>query len=116
MPPTCAEMRDTTVMDGTEKGTTAMRVNQTHDADDAASVWKMAAAIVLDVRPELEQGGEPFVQIMEAAQRIQPGESLVIVAPFEPAPLYSALGGRGFSHAAERVTSDEWIVQFTRNQ
>ncbi len=25
--------------------------------------WKTQATVVLDVRPELEQGGEPFVRI-----------------------------------------------------
>lgn len=79
-----------------------------------AASWKLDAAETLDVRPVLEQGGEPFVQIMEAAERIQPGESLVLIAPFEPAPLYGVLGGRGFSHATERVAADEWVVRFTR--
>src|SRR5690349_1760828 len=53
--------------------------------------WKAHAHTVLDVRPELEQGGEPFVRIMEAASSITPDETLVIVAPFEPVPLYAVL-------------------------
>ena len=80
-----------------------------------ATSWKLHAAETLDVRPVLEQGGEPFVQIMEAAGRIRKGESLVLIAPFEPAPLYGVLGGRGFSHATERVSADEWVVRFTRD-
>ena len=65
--------------------------------------------------PELEQGGEPFVSIMEAASTITPGGTLVIIAPFEPVPLYDVLGARGFSHETEKVAADEWIVQFTRS-
>lgn len=77
--------------------------------------WKAQANTVLDVRPELEQGGEPFVHIMEAASAIKPGGTLVIIAPFEPVPLYDVLGARGFTHETEKVAADEWLVQFTRN-
>lgn len=90
-----------------------MQVN--NSLHDDVSAWKAEAATVLDVRPELEAGGEPFVRIMEAAAEITPGASLVIVAPFEPVPLYSALGVQGFSHATHSVTADEWVVRFTRD-
>lgn len=83
--------------------------------NDEAATWIATAATTLDVRPTLEQGGEPFIAIMEAAAGIQPGEWLVIIAPFEPAPLYGALGGRGFSHATQRRAEDEWVIRFTRD-
>ena len=76
---------------------------------------KAQANIVLDVRPELAQGGEPFVHIMEAAYAIHPGGTLVIIAPFEPVPLYDVLGAQGFSHETKKVAADEWIIEFTRN-
>lgn len=81
---------------------------------DQATTWREQAAVTLDVRPELAAGGEPFVAIMEAASTIQPGQSLVIVAPFEPVPLYGALGGRGFGHETAYISDDEWVVRFTR--
>lgn len=77
--------------------------------------WKAQANTLLDVRPELEQGGEPFVRIMEATIGIEPGGTLVIIAPFEPVPLYAVLEARGFSHETEKVATDEWVVQFTRS-
>ncbi|HLZ21403.1 MAG TPA: DUF2249 domain-containing protein [Ktedonobacterales bacterium] len=89
---------------------------QANQANDSVTAWKSAAATVLDVRPELAQGGEPFVHIMEAAETVPAGASLVLIAPFEPAPLYAALSGRGFSHATQCVASDEWVVRFTRDQ
>lgn len=67
------------------------------------------------MRPDLEQGGEPFVRIMEAAEAIKPGGTLVIIAPFEPVPLYEVLGARGFVHETEKVAADEWVVRFKRN-
>ncbi|HET9919017.1 MAG TPA: DUF2249 domain-containing protein [Ktedonobacteraceae bacterium] len=80
-----------------------------------ATSWKAQAQTVLDVRPELEQGGELFVRIMEAASSITPGEKLVIVAPFEPVPLYAVLEARGFAHETEKVAADEWVVCFSRS-
>jgi uncharacterized protein (DUF2249 family) len=77
--------------------------------------WKAQANRLLDVRPELEQGGEPFVLIMEAAAGIESGGTLVIIAPFEPVPLYAVLEARGFSHETKKVAADEWVVKFTRS-
>lgn len=65
------------------------------------------------MRQDLENGGEPFVRIMEAVATIKPGGTLVIIAPFEPIPLYDVLGERGFSHETARVAADEWIVRFS---
>jgi uncharacterized protein (DUF2249 family) len=82
---------------------------------EQAAIWKAQANTVLDVRPDLEQGGEPFVRIMEAAEAIKPGGTLVIIAPFEPVPLYEVLAARGFVHETEKVAADEWVVRFMRN-
>lgn len=79
-----------------------------------ATTWRQFATTLLDVRPELEQGGEPFIRIMEAAMALQPDQTLVIVAPFEPVPLYGVLGARGFTHETTSVAADEWVVRFTR--
>jgi uncharacterized protein (DUF2249 family) len=76
--------------------------------------WKAQATTILDVRPDLARGDEPFVRIMEAAQATQVGQILAVIAPFEPVPLYDALGARGFTHETRKVADDEWIVQFRR--
>lgn len=69
----------------------------------------------LDVRPDLAAGEEPFGRIMQAAASVEPGESLVVVAPFEPVPLYGVLGSQGFGHETNRTGDDTWEVTFTRN-
>ncbi len=68
----------------------------------------------LDVRPDLERGDEPFARIMEVAASIVPGGQLVLIAPFEPVPLYGVLGGQGFTHQTEKRDADEWVITFTR--
>jgi hypothetical protein len=82
---------------------------------EQAVTWNAGADTILDVRPDLESGGEPFVRIMEAASGIKPGGTLVIIAPFEPVPLYDVLALRGFSHETARVAADEWMVRFVRS-
>lgn len=74
---------------------------------ERATSWKAQAYALLDVRPELEQGGEAFVSIMAAAAAIKSGETLVIIAPFESAPLYEVLEAHSFAHAMENLVADE---------
>lgn len=70
----------------------------------------------LDVRPELAKGGEPLPHILEAARNLAPGQSLRLRAPFEPIPLYSVLGRKGFSHHAQRHAEGDWEILFVPDQ
>jgi len=79
---------------------------------EQAVIWKAEADTILNMRSDLESGGEPFVHIMKAAAAIKPGGTLVIIAPFEPIPLYDVLGEHGFSHDTARTAADEWVVRF----
>ena len=71
--------------------------------------------ILLDVRPDLTRGDEPFARIMEAAASVQEGQALALIAPFEPVPLYGVLGAQGFTHETRQVSSTEWVVRFVRS-
>jgi uncharacterized protein (DUF2249 family)/TusA-related sulfurtransferase len=66
----------------------------------------------LDVRPILRAGGEPFQQIMEAVTTLAPGQGLRLLATFRPAPLFSVLGAKGFSHEAKELEGGDWEVLF----
>ncbi|WP_243026635.1 DUF2249 domain-containing protein [Thermus albus] len=68
----------------------------------------------LDVRPILEQGGEPFQAIMAAAKEVKPGERLVLEVLFEPIPLYRALGKQGFLAWCERLGERHYRAHFYR--
>ncbi len=70
---------------------------------------------ILDVRPDLANGEEPFVKIMVTAARIPENGILHLIAPFNPVPLYSVLDKRGFVHAETKsVSATEWHVFFVR--
>jgi len=78
------------------------------------AMWKAAAQVLLDVRPDVEQNGEPYICMMEGAQAVKPGETCVIIAPFEPIPLYDVLRAWGFLYETQQVAHDEWVVCLSR--
>ncbi len=70
----------------------------------------------LDVREDLHKGNDPFQKIMSAMLGLAPGEELEIIAPFEPVPLYTVLGAKGFRHQTEKTSEGDWRVVFHRGQ
>jgi uncharacterized protein (DUF2249 family) len=75
----------------------------------------VARQVHLDVRDGIRRGEEPFARIMAAVRGLGPTEVLVLRVPFEPIPLYDALGKRGFAHWTERHGPDDWSVWFHRS-
>jgi uncharacterized protein (DUF2249 family) len=43
-----------------------------------------------------------------------PDEKLLLIAPFEPAPLIQVLDRQGFEHESKRLQGGGWEVMFTR--
>jgi uncharacterized protein (DUF2249 family) len=74
-----------------------------------------AKVVTLDVRAALAQGQAPCGNIQETAAGLQPGESLCLLTPFEPVPLYEVLGSQGFAHASKPLGAGDWETLFTRN-
>lgn len=73
----------------------------------------MTEALVLDVRPILKNGGEPFGAIMGAVNQLDPGQSLKLLAPFRPEPLFKVMATKGFDHEATQIEGGDWQVVFT---
>ncbi|MCA0418335.1 MAG: DUF2249 domain-containing protein [Proteobacteria bacterium] len=67
----------------------------------------------LDVRPLLRAGEEPFQAIMDAVGALAPGESLRLIAPFRPVPLFSVMANRGFSASDRPLDGGDWEVLFS---
>lgn len=55
-----------------------------------------ASPQVFDARPLLEAGEEPFAPIMTRFRALRPGEVLVVLAGFDPAPLLRLMSDRGW--------------------
>ncbi|MBI2170089.1 MAG: DUF2249 domain-containing protein [Actinobacteria bacterium] len=71
-----------------------------------------APARIVDARPILADGGEPFDMIMAAVDALEPGQPLVVLAPFEPVPLEALLSSQGFTYEAEEIGGGDWSVTF----
>lgn len=69
--------------------------------------------LILDVREELRNGGEPLPRIMESIRGLAPGQPLRLFATFEPLPLYAVLAKKGFGHSATHLGEGDWEVLFT---
>ncbi|MBB5700730.1 uncharacterized protein (DUF2249 family)/TusA-related sulfurtransferase [Ochrobactrum daejeonense] len=67
----------------------------------------------LDVRPLLAKGQEPFQAIMTAVESLLPGQSLLLIAPFKPVPLFSVMEKKGFAANAEEIGGGDWQVLFS---
>lgn len=71
--------------------------------------------VTLDVREEIRNGREPFSKIMSAVWKLRPEQRLLLIAPFEPVPLFAVLKKQGFAHEARKIENGDWEVLFTRN-
>jgi uncharacterized protein (DUF2249 family) len=69
---------------------------------------------ILDVRPILARGEEPFSQILARVDALAPKEGITVVAPFMPAPLIELLKGEGFQVTVEHSGAGTWSVQIRR--
>lgn len=67
---------------------------------------------ILDVRPILSAGGEPFTKIRENIDALGENEGLSVIAPFLPSPLIERLGSEGVQSRVERQIGGSWIVHF----
>ena len=69
---------------------------------------------LVDARPILAAGREPFDTIMAAVTALGREEDLVVLAPFEPVPLEGLLSSHGFRYEATPLQGGDWRVRFCR--
>jgi uncharacterized protein (DUF2249 family) len=89
-------------------------VSVAEDRPQALTRLSEADEVHVDVREDIRRGQEPFARIMSAVKALGPAQALVLRAPFEPVPLYAALGKCGFAHWTNRRAADDWSVWFYR--
>jgi uncharacterized protein (DUF2249 family) len=70
--------------------------------------------VVVDVRADIKSGGSPCSRILDSAEQLGEGDTLQLIAPFEPTPLYDVLGREGFVHESRELGNGDWEVRFTR--
>ena len=77
-------------------------------------LWPMHNTFTIDVRDDIRNGREPFSTIMAAATALRSDEQLLVIAPFEPVPLFRVLEKQGFCHTSQPIAAGDWEVRFMR--
>ncbi len=70
--------------------------------------------VTVDVREDIRNGREPFSKIMNATGALRADEQLLLIAPFEPVPLFRVLEKQGFRHTVQSNKPGDWEVLFIR--
>ncbi|NBC83950.1 MAG: DUF2249 domain-containing protein [Bacteroidetes bacterium] len=70
---------------------------------------------MLDVRPILDKGEDPFRMIMDNISKLQPGEVFKIINSFEPTPLIEHLHKKGFEVCTDQISEEVVETWFYRN-
>ena len=73
-----------------------------------------ANTTTLDVRGDIRAGREPFSKIMATVAGLAAQENLLLIAPFEPVPLFQVLARQGFGHESKQTETGDWQVLFSR--
>lgn len=73
-----------------------------------------AGPLLLDVRPLFAAGETPCAAIESAMGQTQVGQTLVLLVPFEPVPLYAKFGRAGFRHQSRQEEDGTWRIEFRR--
>ncbi len=69
--------------------------------------------VELDVRPLIEVGIPPLGTIMNTMNQLEQGQSLRLIAPFEPMPLYRVFEQQGYTHEMTRDEDGSFVILFT---
>lgn len=70
--------------------------------------------VVLDTRPIFARGETPCAAIDDAVARVGVGQSLVVLVPFEPVPLYAKLARQGLKGGGQQLPDGSWRMEFVR--
>ena len=68
----------------------------------------------VDVREDIRSGREPFSRIMSVVAKLESDQELLLIAPFEPKPLFAVMKKQGFSCTSRPTPTGDWEVRFTR--
>lgn len=69
---------------------------------------------LIDVRPLIANGEEPFELIRSQVDSLVPSDTLTVIAPFLPAPLIELLRSEGYAATPEHRSDGAWSVHFRK--
>jgi uncharacterized protein (DUF2249 family) len=69
----------------------------------------------LDVRPDFRSGQHPCDKIQNALGSVRAGETLRLLVPFEPVPLFDVAASKGLGHKSTQISDGDWEVIFAHD-
>jgi uncharacterized protein (DUF2249 family) len=69
--------------------------------------------LTLDVRADFRSGQHPCDKIQNALDRVGHGETLRLLVPFEPVPLFEVARSKGLGYEARKTSDGDWEVLFS---
>lgn len=70
--------------------------------------------VLLDTRPIFQRGDTPCAAIEDAVAQVGVGQTLVLLVPFEPVPLYAKFARQGLKGGGKQMPDGSWRMEFTR--
>jgi len=86
----------------------------TNDKTLTVTDTKLINRVVLDVRPTIASGADPFKEIMQAVKSLNEDETLQIINVFEPIPLINILKEKGYKTWTDTINENEYHTFFTK--
>ena len=83
--------------------------------DPLAKLSQTAECWMLDVRPLLLAGREPYSCVMDCIAQLPKGETLEVHALFEPQPLLNQALSMGFKASTHFIGPDHWKLTLTKS-
>jgi uncharacterized protein (DUF2249 family) len=71
--------------------------------------------VTLDVREDFRSGEHPCDKIQDALNRVGSGQTLRLLVPFEPVPLFQVAEQKGLGHEAKQTPNGDWEVLFSHD-
>ena len=71
--------------------------------------------VTLDVREDFRSGEHPCDKIQDALNRVGSGQTLRLLVPFEPVPLFEVAEQKGLGHEAKQTPNGDWEVLFSHD-
>jgi uncharacterized protein (DUF2249 family) len=72
--------------------------------------------ITLDVREDFRSGQHPCDKIQNALGSVQNGQTLRLLVPFEPVPIFEVARNKGLGHEARQTPEGDWEVLFSHDE
>jgi len=72
--------------------------------------------ITLDVREDFRSGQHPCDKIQNAMDLVGDGQTLRLLVPFEPVPLFEVARNKGLIHDARQTPGGDWEVLFSHGE